>query len=440
MINSQAEIPIYANPSQILKHLIKFNTTNPPGNEAPCIGYVKSLLDWSGIQNTIVAADPSRPNLIARIPGLGNSPPLLLYGHVDVVTTANQVWKVNPFAGEEIDGYIWGRGALDMKGALAMMLSAVMTSKLEGPPPPGDVILAVLSDEESTSAYGAEYLVNNHGYLFQGVKYAIGEFGGFPVTMSRRRFYPIMVAEKQGCGILATIRGRGGHGAWPARGGIMRHLAYYLYRLERRLPVHITPVAREQIRATAENLPFPLNHALRQLLIPSMTNLFLDMLGPSARMFDPILHNTVAVTAIQAGESYNMIPSQVSILLDVRVLPGFTADDVIDELEALAGRDVEYQTMVFSPGPSEPNMGLFYTLAAILKKADPEGIPIPMMLPAVTDARLFSRLGIQTYGFTPLNLPPEIKFEELFHAADERVPVQALQFGTDALRQLLQRF
>jgi len=171
-----------------------------------------------------------------------------------------------------------------------------------------------------------------------------------------------------------------------------------------------------------------------------MTNLFLDMLGPSARMFDPILHNTVAVTAIQAGESYNMIPSQVSILLDVRVLPGFTADDVIDELEALAGRDVEYQTMVFSPGPSEPNMGLFYTLAAILKKADPEGIPIPMMLPAVTDARLFSRLGIQTYGFTPLNLPPEIKFEELFHAADERVPVQALQFGTDALRQLLQRF
>ncbi len=432
--------PIYSRPAEILKYLIRYNTTNPPGNEAACIGYIKGLLDWAGIKNTILASDPARPNLIARMPGQGSAPPLLLYGHVDVVTTAGQKWRLNPFIGEELDGYIWGRGALDMKGAIAMMLAAMMRARLEGMVPPGDVILAVLSDEENTSALGADFLVTNHSNVFQGVKYAIGEFGGYTSYIGKRRFYPIMVAEKQCCGITATINGQGGHGAWPVRGGIMSRVAHFLQSLEHRLPVHITPVAKEQVRLTAEGLQTPIKQTFMQLLIPALTNSVLDTLGSQVRMFDPILHNTAAVTVIKGGENYNVIPSQVQMALDCRLLPGFTPDDITAELKALAGNDVEYQTIVFQPGPPEPDMGLYDVLASILKEADTGGTPTPMLLPAVTDARFFSRLGIQTYGFTPLNLPPEINFEQLFHAADERVPVKALEFGADAIYSLLQRF
>jgi acetylornithine deacetylase/succinyl-diaminopimelate desuccinylase-like protein len=432
--------PIYTRPAEILKYLIRYNTVNPPGNEAACINYIKGLLDWAGVQNTIVAMEPARPNLIARLPGSGSAPPLLMYGHIDVVTTANQRWKLNPFAGEQLDGYIWGRGALDMKGAVAMMLAAIMRAKIESLLPAGDVILAVLSDEENRSTCGAEFLVANHAQLFQGIKYAVSEFGGYTTHILRHRFYPIMVAEKQGCGLLATIRGAGGHGAWPVRGGVMARLSRFLNALEHRLPVHVTAVAKQQVRYTAEGLPSPLKQTFMQMLIPKLTNAVLDMLGSQVRMFDPILHNTAAATSIQAGESFNQIPGQVSIGLDCRLLPGFTPDNIITELKSIAGSDIEYEQSYFGGGMPRTDMGLYDTLADILRESDPGGTPTPMLFPAVTDARLFARLGIQTYGFTPLKLPPDINFEQLFHAANERVPVKALEFGTEALFKLLQRF
>lgn len=442
MSSSPAEMSpiIYNRPGEILKQLIRFNTTNPPGNEAPCINYIKGLLDMAGIPNTIVAADPSRPNLIARLRGQGSAPPLLLYGHVDVVTTANQTWRLNPFIGEELDGCIWGRGALDMKGAIAMMLVAVVRSRLEGLIPPGDVLFAILSDEEAHSAYGAEYMVNNQAPLFKGVKYAIGEFGGYTSHIARHRFYPIMVGEKQSCGLIANIRGQGGHGAWAGRGGIMSRLAQYLLSLERRLPVHITPIVKEQVRMTADGLPPVLKQTFMQLLVPSLTNSILDTLGSQVRMFEPVLHNTATVTAIQAGESPNVVPGTVAVGLDCRLLPGFDPNDIMVELKALAGNDIEYKLNYYSPGTPDPDMGLFNTLAGILREADPGSTPTPMLCPAVTDARLFARLGIQTYGFTPLNLPPDVHFEHLFHAADERVPVKALEFGSNAIYELLKRF
>ena len=432
--------PIYTRPAEILKYLIRYNTVNPPGNEAACINYIKGLLDWAGVQNTIVAMEPARPNLTARLPGSGSAPPLLMYGHIDVVTTAHQRWRLNPFAGEQLDGYIWGRGALDMKGAIAMMLAAIMRAKIEGLLPAGDVILAVLSDEENRSACGAEFLVSNHAQLFQGIKYAVSEFGGYTTHILRRRFYPIMVAEKQGCGLIATIRGTGGHGAWPVRGGVMARLSRYLHALERRLPVHVTAVARQQVRHTAEGLPSPLKQTFMQMLIPKLTNAVLDMLGSQVRMFDPILHNTAAATSIQAGESFNQIPGQVSIGLDCRLLPGFTPDNIIAELKSIAGSDIEYEQSYFGGGMPRADMGLYDTLADILRESDPGGTPTPMLFPAVTDARLFARLGIQTYGFTPLKLPPDINFEQLFHAADERVPAKAIIFGAEAIYKLLQRF
>ena len=207
---------IYQRPAELLQRLIQFDTTNPPGNETECIAYIDTLLKNSGLATTRLVKDPERPNLITRLKGQGSAPPLLMYGHVDVVTTTGQEWTHPPFEGKLVDGFIWGRGALDMKSGLAMMLSAVMRARMESLVPAGDIVLAILCDEEAGSEYGAKYLVENHSDHFSKIRYALGEFGGFTNHIGTKRFYPIQIAEKQICWIKATVRGPGGHGA--ARG------------------------------------------------------------------------------------------------------------------------------------------------------------------------------------------------------------------------------
>jgi len=194
------------------------------------------------------------------------------------------------------------------------------------------------------------------------------------------------------------------------------------------------------VRTVAEGLPSPLKQLYLQLLIPGLTDSILDVIGQPAAIFDPILHNTVTATTIQGGEGFNMIPSQVQVGLDCRLLPGFTPDDIKKELRAFTGEDVELEMLYYGGGMREPDMGLFNTLADVLRESDKEGIPVPMLFPAVTDSRVFDSIGIQTYGFTPMNLPPDIEFDRLFHAANERIPVKSLEFGAEAIYKLLQRF
>jgi len=177
---------IYQRPVEILQSLIRFDTTNPPGNEAECIACINTLLKHAGFETTILAKATNRTNLITRLKGQGSAPPLLLYGHVDVVTTAGQVWTHPPFEAKLVDGCVWGRGALDMKGAIAMMLSAILRAKAEGFAPAGDIVLAILSDEEAGGDYGARFLVENHPELFKGIRYAIGEFGGARIHLRSR--------------------------------------------------------------------------------------------------------------------------------------------------------------------------------------------------------------------------------------------------------------
>ena len=432
---------IYQRPAELAQALIRFDTTNPPGNEAACIAYIRQLLTDAGIPVTILARDPARPNLIARLPGQGNAPPLLLQGHVDVVNTANQPWQHPPFAGEVIDGYLWGRGALDMKGGVAMMLAAMLRARAEGQALPGDVVLACVSDEENFGHYGAGFLVEEHPELFNGIRYALGEFGGFPFYLGGRRFYPIMVAEKQSCRVYATVRGPGGHGSRPMRGGTMARLARMLTHLDtHRLPVHVTPVTRLMIEGIAAALPAPLNAMLPALLDPARTDALLDQMGPEAIVFDPLLHNTVNATIVHGGTQINVIPSKIVVEMDGRTLPGFSGAELEAELGALLGDEVEMEVLDEPPAPATPDMGLFGTLSAILREADPQALPIPFLLPAVTDGRYFARLGIQTYGFLPLSLPEDFDFYSSIHAADERVPVAALDFGAEAVYKVLQRF
>jgi len=433
--------PMYQRPAELLQNLIRIDTTNPPGNEAQCIIYITELLKEAGVDTCVFAKEANRPNLIARLKGQGNAVPLMLYGHVDVVPTAKQAWTYPPFEARIADGFIWGRGALDMKSGIAMMLAAVLRAKSAGFTPAGDILLAILCDEEAGSEFGAKYLVENHPEQFAGIRYAIGEFGGYTAHIGTKKFYPIQIAEKQICCIKATIRGPGGHGARPMRGGAMAKLADFLYRLDtHRLPVHITPVARQMIEIIASNLSFPKNLIFRQLLKPFLTNRILRLLGDIGQYVDPLLHNTVNATIVRGGEKINVIPSEITVELDGRLLPGFSSDDMLTELRQLIGEDVELELLRHHANSAELDMGLFNTLASVLRKADPDGIPIPMLLPAFTDACFFSRLGIQTYGFTPMKLPVGFNFFEVIHAADERIPVEAMDFGANAIYELLTRY
>jgi acetylornithine deacetylase/succinyl-diaminopimelate desuccinylase-like protein len=428
-------------PAELLQRLIRFDTTNPPGNERACVEFVRDLLDEAGLETTIVARDSERPNLVARVPGAGTAPPLLLQGHVDVVPTTGQQWSRDPFGGELADGFIHGRGTLDMKGAVAMMVSAVLRVVEQGVRPRGDIVLAVLSDEEAGGDAGALHLVTERPDLLDGVKYAIGEFGGFSLDVGGRRFYPIQVDEKRVCWMRATVRGPGGHASMPIRGGAMAKTAALLRTLDRRrLPVHVTPVVERTIEGIAGELPTPHALVLRRLLDPRLTDRVLGVLGERGRLFDPVLHNTVSPTIVHGGDKINVVPSEVTIELDARLLPGQTSDDVLAELRALVGDDVEFEIGRAEPGPPEPDFGLFDLLAGVLREADPTGTPIPLLLAAVTDGRHFGRLGIQTYGFTPMQLPADFRFTELIHAADERIPAGAVAFGTDAIFRVLERY
>ncbi len=430
-------------PVEILQQLLRFDTTNPPGNERECIEWIRGLIEAApGADCPIqLVGDPERPSLIARLSGAGNSPPLLLQGHVDVVPAEGE-WTHPPFAAEIHGGFLWGRGTLDMKGGVAMMLAAFLQAKAAANPPPGDVIFCALADEEGGSGRGAALLVRESPELFEGVRYAIGEFGAFTMNIGGKRLYPVMVAEKQVFWIRATFHGQAGHGSMPVKGGAMAKLGQLLTGLDRhRLPVHVTPPVRTMIEAIAAELPIPQKLMLRAMLEPAATNRILDLLGDRKVFFDPLLHNTVSATVVRGGNKANVIPGEVSVELDCRLLPGSGPEEVLEEIQSTTGVAIDdYEVLQHDPGAAQPDLAMFDELAGILTDLDPEARVVPMVLPAVTDGRFFSALGIQTYGFLPMPLPEDLPFMQLIHAPDERIPVAAIEFGTEAIARLLSRF
>jgi acetylornithine deacetylase/succinyl-diaminopimelate desuccinylase-like protein len=328
-----------------------------------------------------------------------------------------------------------------MKGGLAMMIAAVLRAAESGATPAGDVLLAVLADEEAGGVQGARFLVENHPQLFADVRYAIGEFGGFPLRVAGRTFYLIQVGEKQPCWLEATIAGPAGHGARPMRDGAMAELGQLLVRLNRqRLPVHVTPIVREMIESMAAAVSPGRRFVLRRLLEPRWTDRMLARLGETGRNLEPLFRNTINATLVRGGEKPNVIPSEIVLGLDARILPGWSLDDLLGELRPLLGTQVDVDVKLYDPGPTESDLGLLDLLRGLLRLADPGAVPIPYLLPGSSDGRFFSRLGIQTYGFTPMNLPADFDFFTTIHAADERIPIAALDFGTDVLFRLIERY
>lgn len=239
----------------------------------------------------------------------------------------------------------------------------------------------------------------------------------------------------------ATVRGPGGHGSIPMRGGTMAKMANILQKLDRgRLPTHVTPVARQMIETIASTLPFPANRIMPLLFKQRTAGLTLSLLGTKGQLFEPMFHNTVNATIVQGGLQINVIPSEIVLQLDGRLLPDYDPEKLMSELRHLIGDDVELEVIRYDHGFAEPDMGLFDTLAGIIREGDPDGVPLPLLLTAVTDGRFFSLLGIQTYGFIPMKLPPGFNFQDTIHAADERIPLEALYFGVDAVYKVLQRY
>ena len=401
---------------------------------------MRGILTAAGIDSTILARADDRPNLLARVAGRGEAPPLLLYGHVDVVTTVGQQWTHAPFAGDLADGMVWGRGALDMKGGVAMLIHAFVRAHEEGPPP-GDLVLAVLSDEENGGTFGAAFLCEEHRELFDGVRHALGEFGGATSHVSGRAFYPIQVSEKQICWLRGVVRGPGGHGAIGVRGSAMAKLGPILETLDARsLPVHVTEPARAWIEAMADALPEEQAVVMRSLLDPVTAEETLRDAPDDLRPIERALRNTVTPTIVRGGEKINVVPSEIELELDGRALPGFSPDDLIREVGELVGPELELELVRHDPGPSEVDLSFVPTLSEILRELDPDAVPVPMMQIGVTDGRFFSRIGIQTYGYLPLKLPQGFEFVKLVHAADERVPADAVRFGAEAVSRAIERY
>jgi len=425
--------------AELLQDLIRFDTTNPPGAERACVERIGTLLTEAGIKWQTYAARPERPNLVARLPG-GPGPGLVLQGHVDVVTTVNQNWTRPPFGGDLVDGWIWGRGALDMKNGVAMMVDAFLRAKREGTRLPGDVLLVVLADEEAGGLEGAGWLTDNHPELFSGVRHTIGEGGGYSSIMGGVRFYPIMVSEKRGCQLQVTFRGPGGHGSLPMRGGAMALLGEALSALNRtRLPVHLTEPVRLQLEGMRDRFTGERAALFNRLLEPGHADAALDELGAEGRSLDAALHNTVNATIVEGGLKINVIPSEVRLSLDGRLLPGQGPEDLVREVRAVIGEEPEIEVVRLGPAQPEPDLRGFAVLAGVIRELDPDGVPVPYLVSGGTDGRHFAKLGISTYGFTPVTLPAGFDAWATIHDADERIPAAALEFGSEAIFRAIQR-
>lgn len=419
-----------------LRALLRLDTTNPPGNEGPAVDLLADVLRQGGLEPEVLVSPQGRPNLVARLAGTGARPPLLLGAHLDVVEADPARWTHPPFDAVEADGCLWGRGAIDMKNMAAMAAAILVGFKAAGLQPARDIIFAAVADEEAGCTEGSAFLVERHPDKVRA-EFALGEGGGFTVHFGGRRFYPLMTAEKGLCWVRVVAEGQPGHGSMPLERSAVQKLARAVDRLASvRLPAHSGP-ASAFVRALAEHAPLPAALVLRLLLNPSMRDVVLDRLFPDpalARPFAAVLANTVSPTVLRAGGKTNVIPGRAEAELDGRTLPGQTTADLLRELEAVAGPDVRFEVISAAPPvETSPDTDLFRHLCATIRRHDPEGIPIPYLCPGFTDAKSWSRLGARCYGFLPLRLPPEVRYADLFHGDDERIPLDGLDWGTRVL-------
>jgi acetylornithine deacetylase/succinyl-diaminopimelate desuccinylase-like protein len=411
---------------RLLQALIRFDTTNPPGNELPAAQFVAEALRAVGYEPTVLESAPGRGNVIARLEGDGSERPLLLFGHLDVVPAEPEHWTHPPFEGVIADGFLWGRGALDMKNIVATQLATMLAFKRARVRPRRDIIYAATADEEAGGAMGVKWLLEEHPDLLDA-EYALSEFGGFSLEVEGQRFYLCQTGEKGIAWLKMRTQGRPGHGSMPHTDSAVLRLSEAVAKLgQASLPLHISPTARAMIEGMARVQP-----ALRELLSPQTNAQTVAQLPPEqALMFNAITHNTVAVTGLNAGYKHNVIPSSAEASLDCRTIPGQTAEDVIREIEAVVGDEVELEVVLSSPATeSRFDTPLFEAMVRHLKAYDPEAEVVPLLLFGGTDGRFLGWRGVTYYGYSPIRLPADLKFMQTIHGHDERIPVDAFREG-----------
>ena len=422
--------------------LIAIDTTNRGAGdcrERPAAEYAAARLAEAGLDPQLLEAAPGRANVVARWEGTGSAAgALLLHGHLDVVPASPEAWTVPPFAGEIRAGQLWGRGAVDMKGADAALLAVVRDWARAGRRPARDVVIAFTADEEDTAAHGAQWLVDKHPDLFEDCTEAVGESGGFTFHAGPGlRLYPIASAERGTAWLRLTARGTAGHGSKPNGDNAVSRLAGAVSRIaEYRWPVRLIPTVQAAIEAIGAAAGADSARCAR-LAAGDEAVALLDELGPVGALVAGTIRNSANPTMLRAGEKVNVIPGEAVGYIDGRVLAGHEAefDATLDELTG-PGVSVEY--LHGSPALEAPlDAPLVAAMAAALRAEDPGGIPVPYCMSGGTDAKEFSRLGMSCYGFTPLVLPSGYDYFAMFHGVDERVPLPALHSAVRVLDRLL---
>ncbi|OJF12448.1 M20/M25/M40 family metallo-hydrolase [Couchioplanes caeruleus] len=423
---------------RICRDLLRIDTSNTGDprtttGERVAAEYVAAQLTEVGVDVALHESAPRRANLVARIPGRDPSRgALLVHGHLDVVPADASEWSVPPFSGEEKDGYLWGRGAIDMKDFDAMMLAVVRNWKRTGVVPPRDIVLAFTADEEAGMEYGSQFLVREHADLFDGCTEAIGEVGGFSYTVNDDlRLYLVETAEKGIDWLRLHAKGRPGHGSFVHDDNAVTALAEAVAAVGRhKFPMVITPTVRSFLEQASEALGIELD--------PDEPELAIAKLGPIANLIGATVRNTANPTRLEAGYKDNVIPGRASATIDCRTLPG-QAELFLEQLRDVIGPDIEIEHLQRQAALETGFDGaLVEAMGAALRAEDPGARAVPYMLSGGTDAKAFTTLGIRCFGFAPLKLPADLNFSALFHGVDERVPVEGLQFGVRVLDRLLQ--
>ena len=421
--------------ADICRDLIRIDTTNPGDHSGPgeraAAEYVAGLLGEVGLEPAVLESHPKRTSLVARVPGEDrNRPALLIHGHLDVVPASASDWQRDPFSGEIADGCVWGRGAVDMKDMDAIMLAVMRQRLREGRKPARDVVLAFTADEEAGGNWGAAFLARRHPDLFEGVTEAIGEVGGFSVSVGGRRMYTIQTAEKGLAWMRLSAAGTAGHGSMIHPDNAVTALAEAVARIGRHeWPVRLPDSARAFLEAASAALGVEFD--------PEDPGTVIGQLGSMGRLIGATVQNTANPTGLKAGYKVNVIPQSATAEIDGRFLPGHE-EEFFKEIDRLLGSAVKREFIHHDIALETTADGdLYDAMTAALLAEDPQATVVPYCLSAGTDAKWFSQLGVRCFGFSPLKLPPELDFSGMFHGIDERVAVDGLHFGVRVLDRFL---
>ncbi len=428
---------------RICSELIAIDTSNygqaGATGELRAAQYIDNLLRGAGYEPELIEPAPTRANLVLRVPGSDAClPGLLVHGHLDVVPADKDQWTVAPFEGLVNDGYVWGRGATDMKDMVAMMVATLLQWSVEGTRPRRNVVFAFVADEEEDGALGAEWLARNRPELFDGVEAAVGESGGRGLVVEApngmtHRFYPIAVAERGSLHLHVRADGTAGHGSRPNPDNPVAHLVTGLARITaHRWPMTITNAPAELLTVAARTLGLEVD-----LTSEGSVSALLDHLGPLREFVESSLRCSTNVTVLNAGYKFNVIPSDAHAEIDVRSLPG-SEEQQLAIIDELLGPHVSRSFLSYRPAIGAGWDNPWYeAMAQTVLRHDPDGIVVPFCMGGGTDAKPFGELGMLGFGFSPCGLDPEGRMPVGMHGVDERVPVSSLIDGFHMVEEFL---